>query len=151
MRLRRASGSSGSVPRICVRHFSSTTKRKQIGLGEIAVIVRLLLRTHAVCFAFDRIIETSFLGNFSAAFNDSDLALDFVFQRLANEAKRVDVLDFGFGAKFLLSARSHTDIGIAAQRTLFHVDVADAGIKDDLLEASEIFVGFIRRERCPVR
>ena len=36
-------------------------------------------------------------------------------------------------------------VGIAAQRTLFHVAVGDAGVEQDLLEPREVFEGLVGR------
>ena len=74
-----------------------------------------------------------------------DVTLDLVFQRLANEAERVHVLDLGLGAEFLLAGGAHADVGIAAQRAFLHVAVADAGVQDDLLQAREILVRLLGR------
>ncbi len=37
---------------------------------------------------------------------------------------------------------THTDVGVAAQRAFLHVAIANPGVQDDFLEASEIFVSF---------
>ena len=63
------------------------------------------------------------------------MPFNLVFQRLPDEAERIDVFDFGLGAEFFLSARAHADIGIAAQRTFFHIAITDTGVQDDLLQA----------------
>jgi hypothetical protein len=43
----------------------------------------------------------------------------------------------------------HADVGVAAQRTFFHVAVADAGVEDDFLKPGEVLVRF--RGRSHVR
>ncbi len=85
------------------------------------------------------------MRNLAAGLNDVDLASDFVFEGFANEAERVYVLDFCFRAELFLATGTHADVGIAAQGTFFHVAVADAGVKDDFFQASQIFVGFVGR------
>ena len=75
----------------------------------------------------------------------ANLALDLVLQRFSNKAKRVDVLDFGLGAEFFLAARPHADVGVAAQRTFFHVAVADPGVKNDFFKPREVFVSLLWR------
>ena len=107
--------------------------------------MRLLFRAHAISSAFIRVVKTRFLCDRATRFDNANVPLDFVFQRLLDEAERVDVLDFGLDAKFLLSARSDADIGIATQRALFHVAVADAGIQNDLFQPRQVLVSFIRR------
>ena len=83
--------------------------------------------------------------DFAAGFEDVDLASDFVFQRFADEAEGIHVLDFGLGAEFFLAARAHADVGVTAQRTFLHVAVADAGVEDDFFQAGQVFVGFVGR------
>ena len=58
----------------------------------------LLLRAHAVGFAFVRVVEASLLHDLAASLDHVDLARDLVDQRLADEAERVHVLDFGLRA-----------------------------------------------------
>ena len=74
---------------------------------------------------------------------------NLVFQCFADKAERVHVFDFGFRAELLLPAWAHTDIGIAAQRAFLHVAVAHAGVKNDLLQPSQVFVGLVGS--CNVR
>ena len=145
MRLRRASGSSGRRAANFALPFLVDDQRQQVGLGKIAVVVRLLFRAHAVGLAFVRVVEASFLRDLAAGFDNADLPLDFILQGLADEAERVDVLYFGLGAKFFLAARAHADVGIAAQRAFFHVAIADAGVEDDFFQARQVFVGFVGR------
>ncbi len=120
-------------------------QREQVGLGEIAIVVRLFFRAHAVGLAFVGVVEARLLCDLAAGFDDVDLASDFVFQRFADEAERIYVFDFCFGAELFLAAGTHADVGIAAQGAFFHVAVADAGVEDDLFQASQIFVGFVGR------
>ena len=105
----------------------------------------LLLGAHAVGLAFVRVVEAGFLGDLAPGFDHANLPLNLILQRFADKAERVDVLHFGFRAKFFLSARSHADVAIAAQRTFLHVAVADPGVEDDLFQAGEVFVSFIGR------
>ena len=105
----------------------------------------LLFGAHAVGLAFVGVVEAGFLRDLAAGFDHADLPLDFVLQRFANKAERVDVLHFRLGAKLFLSARTHADVAIAAQRTFLHVAVANPGIEDDLLQARQVFVSFVGR------
>ncbi len=145
MRLRRASGSSGSVVADFGLPFLIHHQRKQIGLGKIPVVVGLFFRAHAVGLAFVRVVEARFLRDLAARFHDPDLALDLILQRLANKAERIHILDFRFGAKFFLPPRAHADVGIAAQRAFFHIAIADAGVEDDFFQPGEVLVGFVGR------
>src|SRR5271157_1935556 len=116
-----------------------------IRLGKVAVIVRLLLGAHAVSLAFRSVVEARFLLDLAARLDHLLVALDLVFQRLADEAEGIDVLHFCLGAELRLPARTDADVRIATQRTFFHVAVADAGVEDDLLQPGQIFVRFVRR------
>ena len=80
--------------------------------------------------------EPRLLHHAPAGLDHFDLALDLVLQRRADELEAVDVLDFGLGAEFFLAPGTDADIGVTAQRTLFHVAVGDAGVEQDLLEAA---------------
>ena len=120
-------------------------EREQIGLGEVAVIVRLLLRPHAVSAAFAGVVEARLLGDGSTGAQDLLMALNLILQGLADEAERVHVLDFSLGAELLLPDRAHADVGVAAQGAFFHVAVADAGVQDDLLQAGQVFPSFVGR------
>ncbi len=107
--------------------------------------MRLLFRAHGIRAAFVSVVEARLLLHLSAGFEDLELAEDFVFQRLLDEAERVHVFDFGLGAKFGLALGANAHVGVAAQRAFFHVAVADAGVEDDLFQVGEVFVGFVGR------
>ena len=91
----------------------------------------LFFGSHAVGLAFLRVVEAGFLRDSAATFDNFDLPLDLVFQRFADKAKRINVLDFRFRAEFFLPARPHAHVSIAAKRTFFHIAVADAGVQND--------------------
>ena len=55
------------------------------------------------------------LHHAAAGFDHFDLALDFIFQRRADEAEAVDVLDLGLGAEF--SAPFSRTLTLASQRS----------------------------------
>ena len=102
--------------------------------------MRLLFRAHAISFSFGGIVESGFLRDLAARFDNADLTVDFKIQRLANEAERIHILDFSLRAKLFLSARTHADVGIATQRTFLHIAIADARVEDDFLQPGEVFV-----------
>ena len=62
---------------------------------------------------------------------------------LRTKRKRVHVFHLGLGAQLRLAARAHADVGVAAQRALLHVAVADAGVEDDLLQARQVVGGLL--------
>src|SRR5579872_7607366 len=107
--------------------------------------MRLLFGAHAVSLAFGGVVEAALLRDFSAGLDNLDVPLDLVLEGFADKAERVNVLDFGLGAEFFLAFGFDADISVTAKRTFFHVAIAYAGVEDDFLEASEIFVGFVGR------
>src|SRR5215813_9772601 len=125
--------------------FCVNNKRQQIGLREIAIVVRLFLGTHAISPPLARIVEASFLDNFFTSFNYFDLTLNLISQSIANEAKRIHVLNFCLGPQLLFPAWTDAYIGIAAQRTLLHVAVADPGVEDDFFQAGKKLECLVRR------
>ena len=133
--------------RQCALNFATpflvNDQRKQIGFRKITVVMRLLFRAHAIGLAFYGIVEPCLLSDLATGFDDFSLPVNLIFQRLPNEAERINVLHFRLGAEFLLPARTHTDIGIATQRAFFHIAIAHPGVKDDLFQAGQIFVRFL--------
>ncbi len=118
-------------------------ERRQVGLGEVAVVVGLLLGAHGVGAAFAGVPEARLLDDAAAGLDDLDLALDLVLEGGADEAEGVDVFDLDLGAELLLAAGTDGDVGVAAERAFFHVAVGDAGVEEDLLEAGEVLVGLV--------
>ena len=107
--------------------------------------MRLLLRSHAIRLALIRVIQPRLLCHLAPGFDQFDLPLDLVRQRLANEPEGIYVLYFRLGSELLLPAWPHTGIRIAAQRAFLHVAIAHSGVKNDLLQPREIFVSFVGR------
>uniref|UniRef100_E6PYF8 NAD-specific glutamate dehydrogenase n=1 Tax=mine drainage metagenome TaxID=410659 RepID=E6PYF8_9ZZZZ len=118
-------------------------ERRQVRLGKIAIVVGLFLGAHGIGAAFSGVPEACFLADLATGFDDLDLALDLVFERGADEAKAVDVFDFDFFTEGLRAARHDADVGVTAKRTLFHVAVRNASVEENLLEAGEVFEGFV--------
>src|SRR5258707_13088156 len=107
---------------------------QEIGLREIAVVVSLFLGTHGVGAIGSLIPQARFLGDAASGFDDADVALDFVFEGFGEIAKRVEVLHFHLGAEFGGATAADADVSIAAKRTFFHIDVADACVEQNLAE-----------------
>ena len=103
----------------------------------------LLLGAHGIGAALGGVPGAALLDHAPAGLEDFDLALDFVFEGGADEAETVDVLDFGLGAEFVRALEADADVGVAAQRTLLHVAVGDAGVEKDLLETGEVLEGLV--------
>src|SRR5260370_4669689 len=77
---------------------------QKIRLREVAIVMRLLFRAHSVSLAFDGVVEACLLRDPSAGFDHPDLAVNFVLQRLANEAEGINLLDFRPRAGFPFAA-----------------------------------------------
>ena len=120
-------------------------ERREVGLGKVAVVVGGFLGAHGEGAAFGVVPEARLLGDASAFFEDADLPLDLVLQCGADVAEAVDVFDFGLGAELLRPLEHDGDVGVAAEGAFFHVAVGDAGVEEDLLEAGEVFEGFVGR------
>jgi len=54
---------------------------EQVRLGEIAIVVGFFFRAHGDGVALSLIPEAGFLRDAGAGFENSDVALDFVFER----------------------------------------------------------------------
>ena len=74
-------------------------QRNQIGLGEIAIVVRVFLAAHADGFAGIRVEQARFLHHPAAAFEDAHLPLDLLIHGQFQKAERVQILDLGLGAE----------------------------------------------------
>src|SRR5262249_1724100 len=81
--------------------------------------------------------QASLLLNAAAGLPDGDLPLNLELDRIAQEAKRVEVLDLGARSEILAGA-ADGDIRVAAQRALFHVSIADLAEHQDLPQPCEI-------------
>src|SRR5678816_1300225 len=104
----------------------------------------LFLAPHRDCAFLIAIPQPCLLNDATAAFENIGLPIEFVIDGFANEAEGVDILEFGSGSELLRALEPNRNIGIATQTAFFHVAVADVEIFEDLLETSEIVVGFFR-------
>ncbi len=103
MRLRRASGNSGKVLRIDFLQTRIDHQRRKVWLGKIAIIVRLLLGSHAVRAAFLGVVKPRFLLDALARFKRFDLPVDLILNRIADKTKGIYILDFRLGAELFLA------------------------------------------------
>ena len=70
----------------------------------------------------------------SPASTQRGLARDLRVDALHHEAERVHVLELGLGAELGRADRADGDVGVAAQRALLHVHVADAELAQRLAQ-----------------
>src|SRR5207248_2075946 len=113
-------------------------ERWQIGLREVAVIVRILLRPLAEG-------HTAFLGPTTRLLEERatgpqylGLPLHLILQRAIDAAEGVDVLDFHLRAELRRAARAERDIRIAAERALFHIARRGADVAQEIAQRREI-------------
>ncbi len=120
-------------------------QRRQVGLREVAVVVRLLLAPHRTRDAGRGVEGARLLHHLLARLDAADLTLDLVVDRLGEVAERVEVLDLDLGAQLLSSGRTHRHVGVAAQAALFHVAVAGAGVEQHPMEGLQVVLRLGRR------
>jgi hypothetical protein len=104
------------------------SRRQQVGVGEVAVVVRLFLGAHRTRLALVGVIKAGFLRYFATAFQQLDLSCHLEIDRLLDKTKRIDVLDLRARAELFGALRAYRDIGVATERTLLHIAVADAKV-----------------------
>ena len=119
-------------------------ERQQVGVGEVAIIVRVFLDAHRAGRAGAGIEQPGFLDDLAAVLEHLDLALRLMLDRLHHEAHRVDVLGLGPRAEF--AARlAHADVDVGAHRAFFHVAVARADVAQDRSQLAHVSPGLGRR------
>ncbi len=118
-------------------------ERRQVGLGEVAVVVGELLRAHRDGHHPVGIPEARLLHDPLVGVERAALPLDLVLQRVADVTERVHVLDLDLGPVLGLPARPERDVGVAAQGALLHVPVAHPEVDHDGAQGSEIRGGLV--------
>ena len=98
-------------------------KRKQIGVWEIAVVLRILFRAHHIAFALGIIPAAGLLFDTATLADDLDLPLRLILDGAVHRAEAVDVFHLGSSAEFLLSAGTHRDVHVCAHTALLHLGV----------------------------
>src|SRR5579871_105592 len=109
---------------------------KQVGIGEIAIVVFVFLEAHVSRLALLRIEEPRLLPDGSALLDDVDLAARLVLDGLRDKAHGIDVLDLASRAE-RTAGPAHRDVDVGAHGALFHVAVAGPEIADDGPELPE--------------
>ena len=75
-------------------------EREQVGIGEIAIVVRVFLRAQGPRHPLVGVEQPGFLDHRSAALDQLDLALGLMLDHRHHEAHRIDVLGLGPRAQF---------------------------------------------------
>ena len=102
-------------------------ERQQIGIGKVAVVMRLFFRTHRARLPFRRIEQPRFLVDFAAILDNLDLTARLYVDRLTNEPDRVDVLYFAAGSE-LGTRLAYGNIYVCTEIALLHVAITGAEI-----------------------
>ena len=112
-------------------------QRQQVGIGEVAIVVRVFLGAQRPRLALGRLELARLLHDPAAAFDHLDLATCFELDGLLHEADRVHVLDLAARAQF--SARlAHRDVDVATHGAFVHVAVAGAEIAHDRAQLGQV-------------
>ena len=127
---RRAAGSGGIAERTDSIHSASGHERHEVGLREVAVVVRILLRAQRVRPAVALVPVTGLLAHDLAGFDEVDLAARLVLDRPSERAHRVEVLDLAARAE-RLTGTAHADVGVDAHRAFLHLGVGGADGDED--------------------
>ena len=99
--------------------------RQQIGIREVAVVVRFLLGAHGARLVSVGIVEARLLPDCAAAFQHLNVARGLDLDRFLDEAERVQVFELRARAELRFAERPHRDVGVATERPLLHVAVGD--------------------------
>ena len=103
--------------------------RRQIGLGEVAVVVRLLLGAHRRRQPAGGVPQPRLLHDALAPFEQRRPA-GLISCSMASFTFLNELMFFSSALvpSLLLAAQAHRHVGVAAERALFHVAVADAQV-----------------------
>src|SRR6266478_5307418 len=113
-------------------------QRTEIGFGEVAVIVTSFLRS-ARSNRFARTPpQQRLLPDLPAGIERGTLPFEFGLQRPLNRGERVHVLYLGLGSELRLPGRTHADVRVNTETSLFHTHVADIEILQDLFQCPEV-------------
>ncbi len=109
----------------------------EVGLGEVAVVVRLLLRAPRRERPRPGVEVVGLLLHLVAGLPDPDLPLDLGLDPARDEVEGVHVLDLRPRAQLVRPRRPHRDVGVDAQRPLLHLRVGDPELDDRLAQELE--------------
>ena len=123
--------------------FLGDGQPQQVRFGEIAVVVGELLAAHAEGALSAAVPQARLLHDLFAFFDQFDLPLDFVVERLLEEAEGVEILHLGLDAEPVGGDRPNADVRVAAQRTFFHVATGDFQVLKDSFQLRQVVIGFL--------
>src|SRR3954453_16438228 len=109
----------------------------QVGLREVAVVLRLFLRAERRRVLVARVEVQRLLVHGAAGLVDLDLPPDLPLDPLRREVEGVHVLELRAGAEALLPGLAHRDVDVETHRPLLHLRVGQAELDDRLPELLE--------------
>ena len=113
-------------------------ERREVGLGEITVVVSVFLAAHRDGAVGVFVVEPRFLNDALARCASSDLPFDLVGKGAAEKPEGVDVLELDFGPELGRTHRTHGHIAVETEIAFFHVSVGHFGIFQDLFHRLRI-------------
>ena len=102
-----------------------------VGLGEVAVVVRLLLAAKRAGHLSRDVVVAGLLDDLAAALDEFDLADDLVRETVVHRLEAVHVLDLGLGAQLGLATLAYAHVRVDPHGPLLHRAVADAERQPD--------------------
>src|SRR5439155_27331297 len=112
--------------------------RRQVGLEEVPVVERVLLRPERTGHARAFVEVAGLLHQSPALREDPRLAIDLEMERALERPDRVQVLDLHLGPVLGGAARPHRDVRVTAERTLLHADVRYTKSLERLAQLQEV-------------
>ena len=100
-------------------------QRRQVGIGKISIIVRILFVAHRPRLPAFRVEKPRLLRDNAAARQRRALPLDFEFERADQKTKRIEIFDFASCAERLRADAPQRHIGVDAKRPFLHIAVAN--------------------------
>jgi hypothetical protein len=128
-----------------VEHRLGDPHRGQVGLREVAVVVRLLLGAQRRDRLRPRVEVQRLLDHDAARGQQRLLPGDLGADPLLDEAERVHVLQLGLDPQLRAAGRADRDVRVAAQRALLHVHVADAELAQRRAQQAQELAGLLGR------
>src|SRR5262249_36424014 len=108
--------------------------RNEIGLGEVAVVLRLLLRAVRRQRVGVGLVVVRLLLDLAAPVVERRLLADRRLYSAPDESKRIHVLQLPTRAQLVGARRADGNVGIAAERPLLHARVRDPELDDRLAQ-----------------
>src|SRR5690606_23436601 len=116
----------------------------EVGLGEVAVVLGLLLAAEGVGAAVVLVPVAGLLHDGFAGLQQRDLPAGLVVDGPAQGPQRVEVLDLAAGAEGL-AGPAHRDVGVDPERPLLHAGVGHTGGDEDGPQLGHVGPGVLGR------